>query len=94
MATLSVSSDTPSDNPAADPEILARLFGITEISLRVGIDRPLGAVSIDIVGLGSNYSGILAPEAALDLAHKLIAACARLRRGEGEPGAGPLSSTF
>jgi hypothetical protein len=93
MATHSVPLGTPSDNPATDPDIFARLFGITEVSLRVGIDRPLGAVSIEIAGLGSNYSGILAPEAALELAHKLIAACARLRRGEGEP-AGPFSSTF
>jgi hypothetical protein len=71
-----------------------RLVIENEWGRRVGSVRPLRAISIDIAGLGSNYSSILAPEAALELAHKLIAACARLRRGEGEPGAGPLSSTF
>jgi hypothetical protein len=50
MATRSVPLGTPSDNPATDPDIFARLFGITEVSLRVGIDRPLGAVSIEIAG--------------------------------------------
>jgi hypothetical protein len=82
-------------HPAADNpegEILARHMTIHELRLRVGVDEPLGCVSIDIGGPDGSHSALFAPGDALNLAHRLIQACVRLRRTERP--VGPFSSTF
>jgi hypothetical protein len=79
------------DNPEDD--ILARHMTIHELRLRVGVDESLGCVSIDIGGTDGIHSALLAPGDALDLAHRLIQACIRLRHAEPEA-VGPLSSQF
>jgi hypothetical protein len=75
-------------------DILARLTGFYELRLGVHPDRTLGCVAVDIAGMGDGYSAIMAPDHALDLAHRLIESCVRLRQSEPPPDIGPLSSSF
>jgi hypothetical protein len=76
-----------------DKGIFARMTGFHELRLSVAPDHKLGCVSVDITGMGHGCNAILAPCHALELAHRLLAACIRLRRREPDA-AGLFSGTF
>jgi hypothetical protein len=59
-------------------------YGMVPLSMAVGVDRDLGAVTIkDQTG---RVSILLAPSCALQVALQLVAACGRLASGRAEVG--------
>jgi hypothetical protein len=76
-----------------DESIFARLTGFHELRLSVAPDYRLSCISVDVNGLGNDCNAVLAPSHALELAHRLIGACVRLRRREPD-GAGPISGRY
>jgi hypothetical protein len=77
------SAGTPSGQPP-DDDILATLTSMIELRARVGTDRELGAIEIQVAALNHGGFGkctvLLNPIAAVDLSMRLLGAAMRLRR--------------
>jgi hypothetical protein len=74
----------------AEPDVFARLTGMSELSLAVRPDHDLGAVVVDVTGLPGDWQAVLARNNAIDLADRILQACIALRSPDQPPGV-PLS---
>jgi hypothetical protein len=62
-----------------EPDIFARLTGMSELSLGVMADKDLNAVIIDVSGLPGTWQAVLARNSALDLANRILHAAIALK---------------